>query len=133
MRNGSTKGLRWAKFFTRWMCRSVSRVPAESTTMPSRVVMSASRIMPDPSVVSVACCGVTLIVGGHSHQAADSIAPLRGGAAQTVFSLGNFIFDQSAPRGSGAFLELRVFKQGTLAARLVPMPNLFDLTRPAPP
>ena len=82
---------------------------------------------------ALARCGVTLIVGGHSHQAADSIAPLRGGAAQTVFSLGNFIFDQSAPRGSGAFLELRVFKQGTLAARLVPMPNLFDLTRPAPP
>ena len=55
--------------------------------------------------------------------------PLRGGAAQMVFSLGNFIFDQSAPRGSGALLELRVFGQGTLAARLVPVPNLFDLTR----
>jgi poly-gamma-glutamate synthesis protein (capsule biosynthesis protein) len=79
---------------------------------------------------ALARCGVSLIVGGHSHQAADAIEPLRGGSAQTVFSLGNFIFDQSAPRGSGAMLELRVFKQGTVAARLIPIPNLFDLTRP---
>ena len=81
---------------------------------------------------TLARCGVALIVGGHSHQAADVITPLRGGAAQTVFSLGNFIFDQSAPRGSGALLELRVFGQGTVAARLVPIPNLFDLTRALP-
>ena len=47
----------------------------------------------------------------------------------SAFSLGNFIFDQSSPRGSGALLELRVFGQGTVAARLVPIPNLFDLTR----
>ena len=79
---------------------------------------------------ALARCGVSLIVGGHSHQAADAIEPLRGGSAQTVFSLGNFIFDQSAPRGSGAMLELRVFKQGTVAARLIPIPKLFDLTRP---
>lgn len=78
----------------------------------------------------LARCGVSLIVGGHSHQAADTIAPLRGGSAQTAFSLGNFIFDQSAPRGSGALLELRVFQQGTVAARLIPIPNLFELTRP---
>jgi poly-gamma-glutamate synthesis protein (capsule biosynthesis protein) len=77
----------------------------------------------------LAQCGVSLIVGGHSHQASGGIEPLRGGAAQMVFSLGNFIFDQSAPRGSGALLELRVFAQGTVAARLVPVPNLFDLTR----
>ena len=78
---------------------------------------------------NLARCGVSLIVGGHSHQASEGIEPLRGGAAQTVFSLGNFIFDQSSPRGSGALLEVRVFRQGTVAARLVPIPNLFDLTR----
>ncbi len=78
---------------------------------------------------ALARCGVSLIVGGHSHQAANAIEALRGGSAQTVFSLGNFIFDQSSPRGSGALLELRVFEQGTVAARLVPIPNLFDLTR----
>jgi poly-gamma-glutamate synthesis protein (capsule biosynthesis protein) len=81
---------------------------------------------------ALARCGVSLVVGGHSHQAAEAIEPLRGGAAQTVFSLGNFIFDQSSPRGSGALLELRVFGQGTVAARLVPIPNLFDLTRALP-
>jgi poly-gamma-glutamate synthesis protein (capsule biosynthesis protein) len=74
-------------------------------------------------------CGVSLIVGAHSHQASPTIEPLRGGAAQMAYSLGNFIFDQSAPRGSGALLELRVFGQGTVAARLVPMANLFDLTK----
>ena len=78
---------------------------------------------------SLVRCGVSLIVGGHSHQAAEIVEPLRGGTAQSVFSLGNFIFDQSAPRGSGALLEVRVFAQGTVAARLVPMPNLFELTR----
>lgn len=81
---------------------------------------------------ALARCGVSLIVGGHSHQTADTIEPLRGGSAQTVFSLGNFIFDQSSPRGSGALLELRVFRQGTIAARLVPIPNLFDLTKAQP-
>jgi poly-gamma-glutamate synthesis protein (capsule biosynthesis protein) len=78
---------------------------------------------------TLARCGVTLIVGGHSHQAAEAIEPLRGGAAQSVFSLGNFIFDQSSPRGAGALLEVRVFRQGTVAARLVPVPNLFELTK----
>jgi AmmeMemoRadiSam system protein B len=78
---------------------------------------------------ALARCGVSLIVGAHSHQASTAIEPLRGGAAQSVFSLGNFIFDQSSPRGSGALLELRIFAQRTVAARLVPIPNLFDLTR----
>ena len=74
-------------------------------------------------------CGVSLIVGNHSHQAADAIEPLRGGAVQTVYSLGNFIFDQTSPRGTGALLEVRTFKQGTIAARLIPIPNLFELSR----
>jgi len=78
---------------------------------------------------ALAQCGVSLIVGNHSHQAADAIEALRGGAVQTVYSLGNFIFDQTSPRGSGALLEVRVFKQGTVAARLVPIPNLFELSR----
>jgi poly-gamma-glutamate synthesis protein (capsule biosynthesis protein) len=80
----------------------------------------------------LARCGVSLIVGAHSHQASTVINTLRGGATQSVFSLGNFIFDQSAPRGSGALLEVRVFEQGTVAARLVPIPNLFDLTKALP-
>ncbi len=74
-------------------------------------------------------CGVTLIVGAHSHQASPAIEPLSGGSAQMVYSLGNLLFDQSSPRGSGALLEMRVFKQGTVAARLIPVANVFDLTR----
>ncbi|MEO8756262.1 MAG: AmmeMemoRadiSam system protein B [Devosia sp.] len=79
---------------------------------------------------TLARCGVTLVVGDHSHQASTSIEPVNGGASQMVFSLGNFLFDQTSPRGSGALLEMRVFKQGTVAARLVPIPNLFELGRP---
>ncbi len=78
---------------------------------------------------SLARCGVTLIVGNHSHQAAAGLDSLRGGATQSVFSLGNFLFDQTSPRGTGALLEVRVFSQGTLAARLIPIPNLFELGR----
>jgi AmmeMemoRadiSam system protein B len=78
---------------------------------------------------ALARCGVSLIVGAHSHQASAEIEPINGGASQMVYSLGNFVFDQSSPRGSGALLELRVFRQGTVAARLVPVPNLFDLGR----
>jgi poly-gamma-glutamate synthesis protein (capsule biosynthesis protein) len=74
-------------------------------------------------------CGVTLVVGGHSHQASNAVQTMAGGAGQMVFSLGNFLFDQSSPRGSSALLEVRVFEQGTVAARLVPMRNLFELGR----
>ena len=77
----------------------------------------------------LARCGVTLVVGDHSHQASTTIEPVNGGASQMLFSLGNFLFDQTSPRGSGALLELRVFRQGTVAARLVPIPNLFELGR----
>ena len=81
---------------------------------------------------SLAQCGVSLIVGNHSHQAADTLEALRGGAVQMVYSLGNFLFDQTSPRGTGALLEVRVFKQGTIAARLIPIPNLFELSRSRP-
>ena len=79
----------------------------------------------------LARCGVPLIVGDHSHQASASVEAVAGGASQMVFSLGNLLFDQSSPRGSGALLEVRVFKQGTVAARLVPVGNLFELGRGA--
>ena len=41
--------------------------------------------------------------------------------------LGNLFFDQRGSRGSGALLEVRFFRQGTFAMRLIPVPNLFDL------
>lgn len=70
-------------------------------------------------------CGVALILGSHSHRASSAVA-LSDNGQPFVFSLGNFLFDQSSPRASGALAELRVFEQGTMAVRLVPIPNLFE-------
>jgi poly-gamma-glutamate synthesis protein (capsule biosynthesis protein) len=73
-------------------------------------------------------CGVAAIVGSHTHRAAKSIEALQGGEYAMVYSLGNLLFDQTAERSSGALLELRIFKQGTFAARLIPIPNLFEMS-----
>jgi poly-gamma-glutamate synthesis protein (capsule biosynthesis protein) len=69
---------------------------------------------------------VAAIVGAHSHQATPALEAPQGGEYLLAPSLGNLLFDQHSPRGSGALLELRLFRQGTYAARLVPVPNLFD-------
>lgn len=79
---------------------------------------------------NMAPCGATFIVGAHSHRAATEIMN-QGGQTQAVFSLGNFLFDQNSTRGNGSLLEVRSFSQGTAIARLVPIPNLFDLGRAA--
>jgi poly-gamma-glutamate synthesis protein (capsule biosynthesis protein) len=73
--------------------------------------------------------GVSFVVGGHPHVASGGIVPLGGGDAAEVYSLGNFLFDQSADRASGSMLELRVFAQGTVFGRLIPLPNYFDMAR----
>lgn len=73
----------------------------------------------------------TMLVGGHSHVASERLVALSGGDTLVAHSLGNFLFDQTAGRASGALLELRVFAQGTVSARLVPLPNLFDVGRAA--
>jgi poly-gamma-glutamate synthesis protein (capsule biosynthesis protein) len=52
---------------------------------------------------------------------------MQGGEFAMVFSLGNLLFDQRGERVSSALVELRLFKQGTFATRLVPLPNLFEL------
>jgi AmmeMemoRadiSam system protein B len=72
-------------------------------------------------------CGVNAVIGAHSHQASGTIESELGGAQQITYSLGNLLFDQNSPRGSGSLLELRVFHEGTFASRLIPMENLFDL------
>lgn len=71
-------------------------------------------------------CGAGLIVGAHSHRGIDRIEAPAGGAYALLPSLGNFLFDQTASRGSGVLLEVRRFRQGTLASRVLPLPNLFD-------
>ncbi|MES0185552.1 AmmeMemoRadiSam system protein B [Mesorhizobium sp. C386A] len=71
--------------------------------------------------------GVTAIVGGHPHVSSEAILPLGGGDVAEIYSLGNFLFDQKAERSSGSMLELRVFSQGTIFARLIPLPNFFEM------
>jgi AmmeMemoRadiSam system protein B len=73
--------------------------------------------------------GITLIVGAHPHVASRELQLLGGIKALSAYSLGNFIFDQRSGRASGSLFELRVFKQGTMFARLVPIPNFFDDAR----
>jgi AmmeMemoRadiSam system protein B len=72
-------------------------------------------------------CGVDAVIGSHSHQATPQIEAMEGGEYQLTYSLGNFLFDQMPNRTSGALLELRAFKQGTYATRLISIPNLFEL------
>ncbi len=70
---------------------------------------------------------VALVVGAHPHVASRSMMALSGGDTLVVHTLGNFLFDQKGPRPSSALLEVTSFAQGTLFARLLPMPNLYDL------
>lgn len=75
--------------------------------------------------------GVPAIVGAHPHVASERLESLAGGATLRLYSLGNFLFDQTAANASGVLLELRLFGQGTWFARLIPLPNLYDLARGA--
>jgi poly-gamma-glutamate synthesis protein (capsule biosynthesis protein) len=74
----------------------------------------------------LAACGVSLIVGAHSHQASANLEMVGGGETLMFYSLGNLLFDQVTPRGSGALVELRVFKQGTFGTRVIPIPNFYE-------
>jgi poly-gamma-glutamate capsule biosynthesis protein CapA/YwtB (metallophosphatase superfamily) len=81
----------------------------------------------------LAKCGVSAVIGAHSHRAAKGIELRAGGALQSVFSMGNLIFDQASPVVSGALVELRVFRQGTIALRIIPIPNFFAMLKSAAP
>ena len=71
--------------------------------------------------------GASAIIGAHPHVASEGPKALAGGEAIGVYSLGNFLFDQTARRASGQLVELRVFAQGTVFLRTIKLPNLFDL------
>jgi AmmeMemoRadiSam system protein B len=75
----------------------------------------------------LAGCGVSLVIGAHSHRASSGFEMIAGGESLMLFSLGNLLFDQTAPHGTGSIVELRVFKQGTFATRLIPAPNFYDM------
>lgn len=73
--------------------------------------------------------GVAAIVGAHPHVASPGIVALGGGDVAMAYSLGNFLFDQTAEVASGTVVELWVYPQGTIFLRQLPLPNLFDLAR----
>jgi poly-gamma-glutamate synthesis protein (capsule biosynthesis protein) len=75
----------------------------------------------------LARCGVTLVVGAHSHQASH-LELTAEGQALMLYSLGNLLFDQTSPKGAGAMLEVRTFSQGTMAVRTFPIPNMYELS-----
>jgi poly-gamma-glutamate synthesis protein (capsule biosynthesis protein) len=70
--------------------------------------------------------GVPMIAGAHPHRASRRIELLGGLDTVQVYSLGNFVFDQRAPRASGVLLQISQFEQGTRALRLIPLPDVFD-------
>jgi AmmeMemoRadiSam system protein B len=72
---------------------------------------------------------VAAIIGAHPHVASDGIVALAGGDVAEVYSSGNFLFDQSAKRSSGVLVEMRVFAQGTIFVRTIPLPNFFEMGR----
>jgi poly-gamma-glutamate synthesis protein (capsule biosynthesis protein) len=71
-------------------------------------------------------CGVSAIIGTHSHVASSSVEALQGGEYQMTFSLGNLLFDQRTAPSSGALVEMRIFELGTYTTRIVPIPNFFE-------
>ena len=76
----------------------------------------------------LARCGVTAVIGAHTHQASSAVTVHGGGRLQAVFSMGNLLFDQTG-EVSGALVELRRFSKGTVALRLIPVPNYFQMAR----
>jgi AmmeMemoRadiSam system protein B len=75
-------------------------------------------------------CGISLIIGAHSHTATSHPLSVNAGEFQVVFSLGNLLFDQRSSTTSGSVLELRIFKQKTMATRLYAVPNFFNIIDP---
>lgn len=71
--------------------------------------------------------GVTVIVGSHPHAASETVQILGGGETIVFYSVGNFLFDQNIDFSSGALVEMRIFPQGTVFARQIPLPHLFDI------
>jgi hypothetical protein len=68
--------------------------------------------------------GAEVIIGCHSHRA-STLEETRQSCR--VFSLGNFLFDQSRPPVSGMLLEADFFPQGTYFLKVHPLKNLYRL------
>jgi AmmeMemoRadiSam system protein B len=109
------------------LCRMKARSPLIAFVHWGEEYTRAAQPADYAAAQALHACGANAIIGAHSHQAAPGIEAMQGGEFQMVFSLGNLLFDQKSDRASSSLLELRLFKQGTFATRLIPLPNLFEL------
>lgn len=75
--------------------------------------------------------GVSLVIGAHPHVRSGAPVSLSGGESLMIYSLGNFLFDQSSRISSGAIAEIRFFPQGTHFTRLLDIPNFYEIGRNA--
>jgi poly-gamma-glutamate synthesis protein (capsule biosynthesis protein) len=105
--------------------RGRARAPAVAFMQWGREWVAAPGDRQRTLAEDLAKAGITLVVGAHPHVRSTQLDLVAGTAGLSAYSLGNFIFDQSEPRASGSLLEVRVFQQGTVAARLVPIPNFL--------
>lgn len=71
--------------------------------------------------------GASLVIGAHPHVRSTGIETLSGGDAAMIYSLGNFLFDQTSRVSSGALAEVRVFSQGTLFVRQISIPDYYEM------
>jgi len=116
--------------------RDLIRLPLSSADVPDLAFMHWGReFVTTPGqreralANSLHAAGVPMVVGAHPHRASRRIELLGGLDTVMVYSLGNFVFDQRAPRATGAVLQISRFEQGTRALRLIPLPDIFELGR----
>lgn len=109
-----------------WICKSTAAPPVIAFLHWGVEHTRDPRAAERQVAARLAACGVSALVGAHSHQSSTRIERALG-RMPWVFSLGNLLFDQEGARADGALVEVRVFTQGTVALRLVPLGNLFDV------
>ena len=109
------------------LCRSDAKPPLIAFVHWGRGYTNTAASAEYAAAEALHNCGVGAILGAHSHSASSRLEALQGGEYLMAYSLGNFLFDQDSTRTSGSLIELRIFRQGSFAARLVPIGNLFEL------
>jgi AmmeMemoRadiSam system protein B len=108
------------------LCSKLARPPLIAFMHWGREFSSAASSDEYLVASTLRSCGVSAIIGAHSHVASTSIEALQGGEYQMTFSLGNLLFDQRTGRSSGVLMEMRIFELGTYSARLIPIPNFYE-------
>lgn len=112
------------------LCRTKARFPLIAFVHWGKEFRNTAEMTQYQIADTFHSCGVNIIIGAHSHRASLNVEARLGGEYQMVYSLGNLLFDQRASRASNAMLEFRLFRQGTIATRLIALPNLYDLAVP---